>query len=439
MVRASSLETLMCSLFAGDTSTDSVEFMFAGVDGQVQPQHMDDVHPRSSPLGSRGPDLSVSAVAALHKLLSTEDATDDSFPRMMIQDLEAQPWLGAQAAAVPNASMHRREMIASSISVSLGLLRSNNFESGYLAAMDAAYHALDDGLESDWALESDLDAGSGFRNGPSDVQLSATAAAVAAAASAAGAVCSSVRGDVKSVLSLAAAAKHMLCPDPHLSNAMKHAATAAAFTAVDCGSVRDSTFRLAQMIFDSHDPEQRCKSSLAASLLLRHIARIPVSLSPKRPTVALLACATGGYKQFIAPMIASARKHFLASCCDLRFVIFTDNTQHEALQHDDVVGLPRNHGGWPDASLGRTASYVAHAQQYAWADYVFAADIDVKFTRSIGSEILGHTVGTLHADNAFYRGDERTGHFTVNGHIRNLRLQLTRHRLQQPPINLRRE
>ena len=39
-------------------------------------------------------------------------------------------------------------------------------------------------------------------------------------------------------------------------------------------------------------------------------------------------------------------------------------------------------------------------------DYVFAMDIDVAFVSYVGREILAETVGTLHADNAFYDGSE---------------------------------
>jgi hypothetical protein len=380
--------------------------MFAGVDGQVQPRHMDDVFSPSSPAAD-------SASVALKRFLSAEDATNTSVYVTMIQSLEAQPWLGARAAAFPNSSLYRRELIASHITVALSSLRQNNFESGYLAALDAAHHALDDGLESDWALASDDDTVPGYRNGPSDAQLSGAAVALAAAASAAGAKCSSVRSDSRSVLSLTAAAKRLLCPNPQPSIERHGSALAAPVAVLECDGVQASLFRLVEMIFDSLDSKQSCEASHKVSSVISGIARISLPLYSKRPTVALLACATGGYKQFIAPMIASARKHFLASCCDLKFVIFTDNTQHEAFRDDDIVALPRHHGGWPDASLGRTASYVAHAQQFAWADYVFATDVDVKFTRAIGSEILGRTVGTLHADNAFYRGDERTGRNTV--------------------------
>jgi len=380
--------------------------MFAGVDGQVAPRQMDENFGSSLP-------LSASALAALKSLLSGDDVADDGAFKTIIQSLEGRPWLGALAAAETNSPLYRREMAASYVSLSLSYLRHNNFEFGYLAALDAAHHALDDGQESDWARSGDIGTDAGFRNGPSDVQLSASAAAVAAVASAAGAMCSSVRGNRNSVVSFTAAVQHILCPDGVLNSASQFAAASAPGAVIECNDVQSSMFRVLQMIFSSRDRKHGCAAALAVSSLVRQIAHIAHPLSPKRPTVALLACATGGYKQFIAPMTASARKHFLASCCDLRFVIFTDNEQHEALQADDIMAFPRNHGGWPDASLGRTASYLAHAQQYAWADYVFATDVDVTFTRAIGAEILGRTVGTLHADNAFYRGDERTGHSTV--------------------------
>lgn len=356
-----------------------------------------------------------SALAALTRLLSAEEEADVSFYRQLAQGLQLQPWLGAAAAALPNSSMHRRHLLASCVSVALSSLRRADFESAYLAALDAAHYALDDGLESDWALDGGENTGLEFRNTQSDSQLSGAAVAVAAVASAAGTACASVRSDFHDVSSLISAAKRILCPNPHQHTAPNrtHSASAAVADVVDCDSVHAGMLRLTRSIFDARDSRQRCEASLAASSIVRQIARLTPPLFAKRPMVALLACATGGYKQFIAPMVASARKHFLASCCDLKFVIFTDNTKHEAFSHSDIVALPRNHGGWPAASLGRTASYMAHAQEYAWADYVFATDIDVKFTRAIGSEILGRTVGTLHADNAFYRGDERTGHYTV--------------------------
>ena len=393
----------------GDASSDSVEFMYAGVDGQVEPRHMGEMLiPSAPPPGS--------ALAALKRFVSAEEEADVSFYRQLAQGLQLQPWLGAAAAALPNSSMYRRDLIASCVSVALSSLRRADFESAYLAALDAAHHALDDGLESDWALDGGENAGGlEFRNTQSDFQLFGAAAAVAAVASAAGTICASVRSDFHDILSLTSVAKRILCPNPHQITALNHnhSASVAFVEVFDCDSVHASMFHLTRSIFDARDSRQRCEASLAASSIVRQIARLTPPLFAKRPMVALLACATGGYKQFIAPMVASARKHFLASCCDLKFVIFTDNTQHEAFLHNDIVALPRNHGGWPDASLGRTASYMVHAQEYAWADYVFATDIDVKFTRAIGSEILGRTVGTLHADNAFYRGDERTGHYTV--------------------------
>lgn len=381
--------------------------MFAGVDGQVAPRHMDENFGLSLP-------LSRSSLATLKRLLSGDDNADFSVFTTMLQSLEGRPWLGVRAAAQTNSSLYRRELAAAHVSLALSHLRHNNFELGYLAALDAAHHALDDGQESDWAHSGDAGTDAILRNGPSDVQLSGSAAAVAAAASAAGTACASVRSNHNAVVSLTTAAKHILCPDAAFNSASQFAAAEAHDAVMDCDGIQASVFRVLQMIFNARDHKQGCTAAFAVSSLVRQVTLIPHPLYPKRPIVALLACATAGYKQFIAPMTASARKHFLASCCDLKFVIFTDNEQHQALQADDIIALPRNHGGWPAASLGRTASYLAHSQQYAWADYVFATDVDVKFTRAIGAEILGRTVGTLHADNAFYRGDERTGHSTVD-------------------------
>ena len=108
---------------------------------------------------------------------------------------------------------------------------------------------------------------------------------------------------------------------------------------------------------------------------------------------------------------------------------------HRHFRSTQIDGLDL-HTSSPPESTGNTISLLLHPAYEAawynrnpaavdfysqWADAWishqepgrYATDIDVKFTRAIGSEILGRTVGTLHADNAFYRGDERTGHYTV--------------------------
>jgi hypothetical protein len=66
---------------------------------------------------------------------------------------------------------------------------------------------------------------------------------------------------------------------------------------------------------------------------------------------------------------------------------------------------------WPSASMKRSFTYLEHYAAWQHMHYVFAVDIDVAFVSYVGREILGDTVGTLHADNAFYGGSEVVGAF----------------------------
>ena len=61
--------------------------------------------------------------------------------------------------------------------------------------------------------------------------------------------------------------------------------------------------------------------------------------------------------------------------------------------------------------MKRSFTYLEHYAAWQHMDYVFAVDIDVAFVSYVGREILGDTVGTLHADNAFYGGSEVVGAF----------------------------
>ena len=59
--------------------------------------------------------------------------------------------------------------------------------------------------------------------------------------------------------------------------------------------------------------------------------------------------------------------------------------------------------------MKRAHTYYANRDLWLGMDYVFAVDVDTRCVSYIGIEILGNTVGTLHADNAFYDGTEVSG------------------------------
>lgn len=59
--------------------------------------------------------------------------------------------------------------------------------------------------------------------------------------------------------------------------------------------------------------------------------------------------------------------------------------------------------------MKRAHTYYENRRLWLGMDYVFAVDVDTRCVSYIGAEILGDTVGTLHADNAFYDGTEVSG------------------------------
>ena len=63
------------------------------------------------------------------------------------------------------------------------------------------------------------------------------------------------------------------------------------------------------------------------------------------------------------------------------------------------------------ASMKRSFTYLENYELWQYMDYVYAVDIDVAFVSYVNREILGDTIGTLHADNAFYEGSEIVNSF----------------------------
>jgi len=108
----------------------------------------------------------------------------------------------------------------------------------------------------------------------------------------------------------------------------------------------------------------------------------------------------------VEPLVASARKYFLAQH-DVRFVAFTDDAAglaHTAKEGITVVSRPEL--GWPLAAMMRYRHYSDNWQLLDGADYLFSIDVDCLFVAPVGEEVLVRSVGTAHADNAYYDGSE---------------------------------
>lgn len=108
--------------------------------------------------------------------------------------------------------------------------------------------------------------------------------------------------------------------------------------------------------------------------------------------VGLLVMATGKYIRFVPPLIQSAEKHFCKNH-NVTYFIFTDGDLPPA---DNVVVLYQQKLGWPYDTMMRYHAYAAHKDLLEEQDYLFACDADMRFVDTVGDEILGERVATIH-------------------------------------------
>lgn len=153
-------------------------------------------------------------------------------------------------------------------------------------------------------------------------------------------------------------------------------------------------------------------AALAAMTLARRLTPSyrppPPPLVPSRglprKKVVLVFAASGSYTSFVAPLVASARKHFLPQH-DVSYIAFTDDASSLA-SVEGVTLISRPDLGWPLSAMLRYRHYADSIHLFAGADYAFSIDVDCLFVAPVGDEVLASTVGTAHADSAHYDGTE---------------------------------
>lgn len=120
--------------------------------------------------------------------------------------------------------------------------------------------------------------------------------------------------------------------------------------------------------------------------------------------IGLLIVATGKYTEFIPPLIASAHKYFCINH-KVTYFVFTDGI---IPQDAHIIPIYQNRLGWPYDTMMRYAMYDAHKDLFSSMDYLFACDADMLFVDTVGDEILGDLVGTLHPGYVGTRGTYET-------------------------------
>ena len=137
--------------------------------------------------------------------------------------------------------------------------------------------------------------------------------------------------------------------------------------------------------------------------------------------VGLLIVATGKYDCFVDPLIESARRYFCQNH-EVTYYVFTDGVISEA---EDVVKIYQKRLGWPYDTLMRNSIYHEHRDSFASEDYLFATDADMLFVDTVGDEIFGDRVATMHPGYATTGGsfpfetNKKSGAYMSRGSAKN--------------------
>jgi len=123
--------------------------------------------------------------------------------------------------------------------------------------------------------------------------------------------------------------------------------------------------------------------------------------------VGLLIIATGKYGSFVQPLLSSARKHFLKDH-KVTYYIFTDDVSILSATDGDIVPVFKEHKPWPHATLSRYETFYNSSELLSKEDYLFYCDADMRFASTVGDEILGDRVATIHPGFVGKRGTPET-------------------------------
>jgi histo-blood group ABO system transferase len=122
--------------------------------------------------------------------------------------------------------------------------------------------------------------------------------------------------------------------------------------------------------------------------------------------IGVLIIATNKYDRFVKPLIESARKHFLTNH-KVTYYVFTDSEKLNGLG-DDVKIISHEHLKWPLPTLYRYKTFVKHKNNLINEDYLYYCDSDMLFVNTVGDEVLGDRVSTIHPGFMGGRGTPET-------------------------------
>jgi len=108
------------------------------------------------------------------------------------------------------------------------------------------------------------------------------------------------------------------------------------------------------------------------------------------PTIAFVTLATSRYLEFVAPLLASCRQHFLTDCA-VTPIVLTDRTDAVSVESHRIEHLP-----WPGVTLRKFGALERIHARLSQFDYVYLCDVDMRFDAPVGREVLGDLVAVQH-------------------------------------------
>src|SRR5690348_14462467 len=132
--------------------------------------------------------------------------------------------------------------------------------------------------------------------------------------------------------------------------------------------------------------------SLLIPLLFSSSLNSSVQQETERYKVGLCIVATGKYIQFVEQLVRSADCYLLPGH-EITYFVFTDGTP---IDHPRIIKIAHKKLGWPYDTMMRFEAYHNAKEQLSKMDYLFALDADMLLVDTLGNEILGERVGTLH-------------------------------------------
>jgi hypothetical protein len=110
--------------------------------------------------------------------------------------------------------------------------------------------------------------------------------------------------------------------------------------------------------------------------------------------IGLLVIATNKYTQFLEPLLKSADNFFLKNN-DVTYFVFT-NKEINIETHRKIEIINVEHKEWPWMTLGRYGIFSNNSGKLSKMDYLYYCDADMLFNDTVGDEIIGDRVSTIH-------------------------------------------